>query len=40
MERRTREYEAQQAHIAHTEEFIRRYKRASAVVKRAVVRSC
>src|SRR6266516_2412360 len=25
-ERRTREYEAQQAHIAHTEEFIRRYK--------------
>ncbi len=26
MERRTREYEAQQAHIAHTEEFIRRYK--------------
>ena len=26
MERRTRDYEAQQAHIAHTEEFIRRYK--------------
>jgi ATP-binding cassette, subfamily F, member 3 len=26
MERRTREYEAQQAHIAHTVEFIRRYK--------------
>src|SRR3989441_1168804 len=26
MERRTREYEAQQAHISHTEEFIRRYK--------------
>jgi ATP-binding cassette subfamily F protein 3 len=26
MERRSREYEAQQAHIAHTEEFIRRYK--------------
>jgi len=26
MERRTREYEAQQVHIAHTEEFIRRYK--------------
>jgi ATP-binding cassette subfamily F protein 3 len=26
MERRMREYEAQQAHIAHTEEFIRRYK--------------
>src|SRR5438105_108077 len=26
MERRQREYEAQQAHIAHTEEFIRRYK--------------
>jgi ATP-binding cassette, subfamily F, member 3 len=26
MERRTREYEAQQAHIAHTEDFIRRYK--------------
>jgi ATP-binding cassette, subfamily F, member 3 len=26
MERRAREYEAQQAHIAHTEEFIRRYK--------------
>jgi ATP-binding cassette subfamily F protein 3 len=26
MEQRTREYEAQQAHIAHTEEFIRRYK--------------
>jgi ATP-binding cassette subfamily F protein 3 len=26
MERRTREYAAQQAHIAHTEEFIRRYK--------------
>jgi ATP-binding cassette, subfamily F, member 3 len=26
MDRRTREYEAQQAHIAHTEEFIRRYK--------------
>jgi ATP-binding cassette, subfamily F, member 3 len=26
MGRRTREYEAQQAHIAHTEEFIRRYK--------------
>ncbi len=26
MERRTREYEAQQQHIAHTEEFIRRYK--------------
>src|SRR5258706_28982 len=26
MERRTREYEAQRAHIAHTEEFIRRYK--------------
>src|SRR5260221_3931911 len=26
MERRTREYETQQAHIAHTEEFIRRYK--------------
>lgn len=26
MERRTREYEVQQAHIAHTEEFIRRYK--------------
>src|SRR5256714_4561073 len=26
MERRTREYEAQQAQIAHTEEFIRRYK--------------
>src|SRR5205085_2316156 len=26
MERRTREYEAQQAHITHTEEFIRRYK--------------
>ena len=26
LERRTREYEAQQAHIAHTEEFIRRYK--------------
>src|SRR5216684_2640754 len=26
MERRTREYDAQQAHIAHTEEFIRRYK--------------
>jgi ATP-binding cassette, subfamily F, member 3 len=26
IERRTREYEAQQAHIAHTEEFIRRYK--------------
>src|SRR5260370_36376873 len=26
MERRLREYEAQQAHIAHTEEFIRRYK--------------
>jgi ATP-binding cassette subfamily F protein 3 len=26
MERRTREFEAQQAHIAHTEEFIRRYK--------------
>src|SRR5438552_12310033 len=26
MERRTREYEAQQAHSAHTEEFIRRYK--------------
>ena len=25
-DRRTREYEAQQAHIAHTEEFIRRYK--------------
>ena len=25
-ERRTREYEAQQAHIAHTQEFIRRYK--------------
>src|SRR5260370_29256660 len=26
MERRMREYEAQQVHIAHTEEFIRRYK--------------
>ncbi len=26
MERRLRKYEAQQAHIAHTEEFIRRYK--------------
>ncbi len=26
MERRLREYEAQQAHIAHTEDFIRRYK--------------
>ena len=26
MERRLREYEAQQAHIAHTEEYIRRYK--------------
>lgn len=26
MEHRLREYEAQQAHIAHTEEFIRRYK--------------
>lgn len=26
MERQAREYEAQQAHIAHTEEFIRRYK--------------
>ena len=26
IERRLREYEAQQAHIAHTEEFIRRYK--------------
>lgn len=26
MERRQREYEAQQAHIAHTEDFIRRYK--------------
>src|SRR5436190_23792133 len=26
MERRQREYEAQQEHIAHTEEFIRRYK--------------
>src|SRR5216683_7975792 len=26
MERRLREYEAQQAQIAHTEEFIRRYK--------------
>ncbi|MGH2493705.1 MAG: ABC-F family ATP-binding cassette domain-containing protein [Ktedonobacteraceae bacterium] len=26
MERRQREYAAQQAHIAHTEEFIRRYK--------------
>src|SRR2546421_11333365 len=26
MERRLREYDAQQAHIAHTEEFIRRYK--------------
>src|SRR5450631_2878327 len=26
MERRQREYEAQRAHIAHTEEFIRRYK--------------
>src|SRR5215471_12066060 len=26
MDRRMREYEAQQAHIAHTEEFIRRYK--------------
>jgi ATP-binding cassette, subfamily F, member 3 len=26
MERRLREYQAQQAHIAHTEEFIRRYK--------------
>ncbi|HAE83347.1 MAG TPA: ABC transporter ATP-binding protein [Ktedonobacter sp.] len=26
MERRSREYEAQQAHIAHTEDFIRRYK--------------
>ena len=26
IERRMREYEAQQAHIAHTEEFIRRYK--------------
>ncbi len=26
MERRTREYEVQQAHIAHTEDFIRRYK--------------
>ncbi|HTK11044.1 MAG TPA: ABC-F family ATP-binding cassette domain-containing protein [Ktedonobacteraceae bacterium] len=26
MDRRQREYEAQQAHIAHTEEFIRRYK--------------
>jgi len=26
MERRSREYEAQQAYIAHTEEFIRRYK--------------
>ncbi len=26
MERHAREYEAQQAHIAHTEEFIRRYK--------------
>ena len=26
MERQTREFEAQQAHIAHTEEFIRRYK--------------
>jgi ATP-binding cassette subfamily F protein 3 len=26
MERRLREYEAQQTHIAHTEEFIRRYK--------------
>ncbi len=26
MERRTREYEAQRAHIAHTEDFIRRYK--------------
>jgi ATP-binding cassette subfamily F protein 3 len=26
MDRRLREYEAQQAHIAHTEEFIRRYK--------------
>ncbi len=26
MERRMREYEEQQAHIAHTEEFIRRYK--------------
>lgn len=26
MERRVREYEAQQAYIAHTEEFIRRYK--------------
>ncbi len=26
MERQQREYEAQQAHIAHTEEFIRRYK--------------
>ena len=26
MERRLREYEAQQAHISHTEDFIRRYK--------------
>jgi ATP-binding cassette subfamily F protein 3 len=26
MDRRQREYEAQQSHIAHTEEFIRRYK--------------
>ena len=26
MERRQREYDAQQAHIAHTEDFIRRYK--------------
>src|SRR6266516_55753 len=26
LERRLREYEAQQAHIAHTEDFIRRYK--------------
>ncbi len=26
MERRLREYESQQAHIAHTEDFIRRYK--------------
>lgn len=26
MERRRREYDAQQAHIAHTEDFIRRYK--------------
>ncbi|MDQ6645092.1 MAG: ATP-binding cassette domain-containing protein, partial [Chloroflexota bacterium] len=26
MERRSRKYEAQQAHIAHTEDFIRRYK--------------